>query len=92
MLEVGLGALIRSVGRAAVLDDALEVDLLEDLEAARRRLRAAELVVARRHEGGRSREKGQQCGPHRATHFCYGLLPLSCPTTLEAVAGLPDRD
>jgi hypothetical protein len=60
MLEVGLGALVRGVGRAAVLHDALEVDLLEDLEAARRRLRAAELVVARHREGGRSREKGQQ--------------------------------
>ena len=40
MLEVGLGALVCSVGRAAVLDDALEVDLLEDLEAARRGLRS----------------------------------------------------
>ena len=75
MFEVGLGALICSVGRASVFHDAFEVDLLEDLEAARRSLRAAELVVARRREGGRSREKGKQCDPQtpqrcrRATHF-----------------------
>ena len=55
MLEVGLGALVRGVGRAAVFHYSFEVDVLEDLEAARRRLRAAELVVARRREGGRSR-------------------------------------
>ena len=57
MLEVGLGALVRGVGRAAVFHYSFEVDVLEDLEAARRRLRAAELVVARRREGGRSREQ-----------------------------------